>query len=243
MVIGEKQKERRRYFALLRLKHESNNFMSLIHTDEAHKQTLNPEPGVVITDFLKKEKGIFDEYPELNPKSVFEKYEKDEENGVKRIKWDVIPAEQYHNLLRRYMEMGELARIPRDVVVGWFNKLKRNTVILYYISCIYHRKHDFPFEVVPFETDNVIEAQLWIYVNTNFYNWATFSNGGPAYSDRAFEQLFPLIKSYRENMTPEEILILINRIIQVSHPSQIDRDFTECFIEGGRETCNKITNG
>ena len=96
---------------------------------------------------------------------------------------------------------------------------------------------------MPIKTDNVIEAQMWIYINTNFYDWATFSNGREAFTDRAFEQLFPLIKTYNENMSPEEILILINRIIQVSHPAQKERDFTECFIEGGRKSCDKITNG
>ena len=242
MVIGEKQKERRRYIALLKIKHESDSVLSLFHNDRAHKRLLN-YPGAEITDFLKQEKAIFDEYPDITPKTIFERYEKDEENGINRIKWDVIPAEQYHNLLTRYMEMGEFARIPGDVVTGWFKKIKRNTIILYYLSYIFHRKYGFPFEVVPIKTDNVIEAQMWIYINTNFYDWATFSNGREAFTDRAFEQLFPLIKTYNENMSPEEILILINRIIQVSHPTQKERDFTECFIEGGRKSCDKITNG
>lgn len=243
MTITEKQKERRRYITLLQLKHEPKNHMLLVHSDEAHEKTLHPEPDLYVTDFLKEAKDIFDEYPDITPSSIFKRYVDDEEKGIKRIQWDVIPAEQYKNLLERYMEMGEFARIPLDVVTGWFNKIKRNIVILYYLSYMYHRKYGFPFEIVPFETDNVIKAQLWLVVNTNFYGWATFSNRGPAYSDQGFEKLFPLLREYRPDMTAPEVLILINRIIHVSHPRDVESDFTECFIEGGRETCNKITNG
>ena len=243
MAITEKQKERRKYIALLQLKHEPENHMLLIHSDQAHKKTLHPEPDLYVTDFLKEAKDIFDEYPDINPTSIFQRYLDDEEKGIHRIVWDVMPAEQYRNLLERYMEMGEFARIPKDVVDGWFRKIKRNIVILYYLSCMYHRKHDFPFEIVPFETTSIIKAQLWLFVETNFYNWATFSNGGPAYSDQGFEKLFPLLREYRADMRAPEVLILINRIIHVSHPRDIASDFTECFIEGGRETCNKITNG
>ena len=242
-IVSEKQRERRRYISLLQLKHEPTNHMLKIHSDEAHKKTLHPEPDLWVTDFLKEAKDIFDEYPEITPSTIFQKYLDDEKNGINRIKWNVIPAEQYHNLLKRYMEMGEAARIPIDVVTEWFNKLKRNIVILYYLSYMYHRKEGFPFEIVPFETNDVIKAQLWIEINTNFYYWATFSNDGPAYSDQAFEKLFPLIREYNPRMSAGEVLILINRIIHVSHPRDKRSDFTECFIEGGRETCNKITNG
>ena len=243
MVIGEKLKERRRYIALLQLKHEPTNHMLLIHTDEAHKKTLHPEPDIYVTDFLKEARDVFDEYPDITSKSIFNRYLEDEKNGIKQIKWDVIPAEQYHNLLERYMEMGEFARIPLDVVTGWFNKIRKNIIILYYLSYMYHRKYGFPFEIVPFETTDIIKAQLWILTETNFYAWATFSNGGPAYSDQAFEKLFPLLREYRPDMSASEVLILINRIIHVSHPRDSKSDFAECFIEGGRETCNKITNG
>ena len=243
MVITEKQKERRKYLTLLQLKHEPTNHMLLVHSDEAHEKTLHPEPDLYVTDFLKEAKDIFDEYPAINPASIFQRYRDDEEKDIRRITWDAIPAEQYHNLLKRYMEMGEFARIPKDVVDGWFRKIKRNIVILYYLSYMYHRKYGFPFEIVPFETTSIIKAQLWLVVNTNFYSWATFSNGGPAYSDQAFEKLFPLLRQYKPEMTGDEVLILINRIIQVSHPRDTQSDFTECFIEGGREACNKITNG
>ena len=242
-IIGSKESARRKKAAELLYESTQDDFMRVMHNEEAHKKCLNPDPSYHVTDCLNLYKDIFDQYPDISPKTIFERYLKDEENKVRRLKYDVIPAEQYHNLLKRYMEMGEQARIPMDVVVSWYNKIKRNTVILYYITYMYHRKEGFPFEIIPFETTNPVEAQIWLYSNTNFYDWATFSNGQPGFTDRAFEQLFPILKEYRENMTAGEILILVNRLLQVSHPLIKLRDFSECFIEGGRKTCDRITNG
>ena len=240
MITGDKRKE----LLLQKIKeHERKNFMSIIHSDEAHEKCLHPDTNVYITDFFVEAKDVFDEYPEISSKSIFERYLEDEKNGIKRIKYDVIPAEQYRNLLNRYVEMGEFARIPLDTVTSWYKKIKRNTVILYYVSYMFHRKKGFPFEIIPFETNNVEEAQEWLMTKTKFYRWATFSNGTPGYTDRAFEHLFPILREYREDMTPEQVLILVNRLIQVSHPAGRFRDFSECFIEGGRKTCDSITNG
>ena len=242
-IIGDKEKERRTRLLSLIVKHDQGNFMSLIHNEEAHKICLNPDPGVHITDFFVKAKDIFDEYPGISAKVIFNWYLEDEKNGVKRIKWDVIPVEQYANLLQRYMEMGEFARIPRDVVYGWYQKIKRNVVILYYLSYMYYRKYGFPFEIVPFETTDTIKAQMWLVINTNFYSWARFENGGVAYTDRAFEELFPLLREYRDDMTAGEILILINKLIHVVHMRSKVSDISLAFIEGGVKSCDKITNG
>lgn len=235
--------DRKKYQLSVMVKHGQNNFMFLIHNDEAHEKCLNPEPGVHITDFFVKAKDIFDEYPGISAKAIFDRYLEDEKNGVRRITWDVIPAEQYKNLLQRYMEMGDFARIPRDVVYQWYGKIKRNTVILYYLSYMYHRKYGFPFEIVPIETDNVMEAQTWLMLNTNFYSWAKFEGGGEAYTDRAFEELFPLLREYRDDMTAGEILVLINKLIHVVHIRSGVSDFSLAFIEGGRKACDKISNG
>ena len=218
------------------------DFMQVIHNDEAHKKTLHPDEDYWVKDHFTESKDIFDEYPGINATSIFNRYLKDDENGVRRIRWDVIPAEQYRNLLSRYMEMDEFARIPRNVVVGWYEKIKKNTVILYYLAYMYHRKQGFPFEIVPFETNDPVKAQSWLFAYTNFYNWATFSNGQSAYTDRAFDELFPLLREYREDMEPEEILILINKLLHVVHRRSNTMDFTQAFIEGGMNTCNKITN-
>jgi len=241
-IIGDKEAERRLKFVSMAFKHTKDNFMSLIHTDEAHKECLHPEPDVFIVDCFEKYKSIFDEYPEISAKSIFERYLNDEKNRKRRIEWDVIPAEQYHNLLKRYMEMGEGARIPMNTVLSWFNTIKRNTVILYYISYMHYRKKGFPFEIIPFETTNVQKSQMWLVTRTNFYEWAKFKNGAYGYIDRPFEALFNIMKEYNESMSPEQVLVLINRMLQVSHPASGYRDFTECFIEGGRKTCNKIAN-
>lgn len=220
-----------------------NDFMQLIHNEEAHKKTLHPDPDYWVRDYFTEAKDIFDEYPDINSTEIFNWYLEDEKNRVRRIKWDVIPAEQYHNLLSRYMEMGEFARIPVDIVTSWYKKIKRNTVILYYLAYMYHRKQGFPFEIVPFETTDPVEAQTWLFVNTNFYNWARFENRQPAYTDRAFDELFPLLRQYHEGMESWEILILINKLLHVVHRRSDKMDFTLAFIEGGRKTCDRITNG
>ena len=249
MPVSEKERNRRLDRITKLIKYMGNSPLFLIHTEKAHEKVLNE--GVMagtkevrpVTDFFKEAKDIFNEYPKINAKTIFERYLEDDKNGVKRIKWDLIPAAQYHNLLKRYMEMGEFARVPRNIVSEWYGKIKKNTVILYYLSYMFHRKHGFPFEIVPFKTEDPMKAQIWILTETNFYNWATFENGVEAWTDMAFEDLFPLLKEYREDMTPEEILILINKLIHVIHIRSNLSDISLAFIEGGVKMCDKITNG
>jgi len=91
---------------------------------------------------------------------------------------------------------------------------------------------------------------------TKLYNWGTvyefmdkvydidnltpqFTNGHYVLSDYATEPLKKLGTELAKTDSPEEIIVLINRILDVTHQRS---DIAEIFIEGGSESLERISN-
>ena len=66
-----------------------------------------------------------------------------------------------------------------------------------------------------------------------------FSNNEHTISDYGLEPLVKLMKEMSEQDTPEEIIVTINKIMDVSHQRS---DLAELFIEGGSKTLSYISN-
>lgn len=66
-----------------------------------------------------------------------------------------------------------------------------------------------------------------------------FSNGHHVFSDYATKPLLKLGLELEQKNTPEEIIVVINKILDVVHRRS---DIAEIFIEGGSKTLNYISN-
>jgi len=66
-----------------------------------------------------------------------------------------------------------------------------------------------------------------------------FTNGQYVLSDYAVEPLMKLGTELVKTDSPEEIIVLINRILDVAHQRS---DIAEIFIEGGSESLERISN-
>ena len=66
-----------------------------------------------------------------------------------------------------------------------------------------------------------------------------FSNGQPVLSDYGIEPIFKLIRVLINENDPSQILVLINKILDVAHQRS---DLPEIFIEGGSKSQWEITN-
>ena len=67
----------------------------------------------------------------------------------------------------------------------------------------------------------------------------TFSNGQPLVSDYGLKPLYDLGQELIDIKDPKDIVIMINRILDVTHQRS---DLAELFIEGGRESLDYISN-
>ena len=159
--------------------------------------------------------------------------------------WDFIPFEQYHNLLKRYMEDPIRARIPDNLVSDWIIIIYKNLAQIVSINQLFGRGIEFPYEIVEkfynIEPDEDCEKRLINCMNTlsfsGFYGWTTLPTNWPAWNDRGFIKVYTILKQYREDMDPGDKLILIDRCLNVIHGRD---NMAKYFIEGGKESLNKI---
>lgn len=70
------------------------------------------------------------------------------------------------------------------------------------------------------------------------YDWMKMPDGSEAWSDYGLKPIFDLIKQYDDNKTPEETLVLINKILDVYHQRG---DLSSIFITGGEKSLSQIS--
>ena len=167
----------------------------------------------------------------------------DKKHGIKQKQWNLIPAQQYHTLLKRYMESPIIARIPYNVVNNWFlNIIVPNAIDINNITDFAGHSGYFPSEDVSdyFGVDIEGYGDGCEYLDSiGFYDWCVLPDGSDAWSDYGLKPLFDIINLYNPNMEAGEILILINRCLDVVHQRG---DLSSAFIEGGKHSCDYISN-
>lgn len=74
---------------------------------------------------------------------------------------------------------------------------------------------------------------------TGLYYWMKLPDGSDAWSDYGLKPIFNLINQYDKNMTPEQVLVLINKILDVYHQRG---DLSSIFIKGGSKILSQISD-
>lgn len=70
------------------------------------------------------------------------------------------------------------------------------------------------------------------------FDWMKLPDGSDAWSDYGLKPIFSLIKQYDEEMQPERVLILINKVLDVYHQRG---DLASIFINGGSKALSQIS--
>jgi len=186
---------------------------------------------------------IMDIYEDYQIYDLLSEFETDKKNGVTVKQWNLIPSQQYHTLLKRYMASPEMARIPYNIVYNWFmNIIVPNAISIEYITELAGHTQYFPKEDVSdyFGTDiNGYKDGSEYLDSIGFYDWCKLPDGSDAWSDYGLEPLFKIINEYTPNSSAEEILVLINRCLDVVH---CRGDLSSAFIQGGKKSCDYISN-
>lgn len=193
-------------------------------------------------DRIEEEKSepFYSYYTKWSPEMMIDQFLNSKSGETKD--WGLIPKDQYKSLLERFMASPEMARIPDSVVSDWLSRIFKNSAQLISLTKLFGRTEVFPSEVIMSKFSEIDGNDKLVIMNylhdVGFYKWASNDECGPAWTDFGLMKLYLVLKEYREDMTPEEKLILINRCLDVTHK----RGKLACFfLEGGVRTSETIS--
>lgn len=120
----------------------------------------------------------------------------------------------------------------------------RNAISIQYITELAGHSQYFPGEDVDMvfgDGEEYIDYDRgWrLLEKEGFYDWCKLPDGSDGWSDYGLAPIFKIIKEYDASMEAGEILILINRVLDVAH---CRGDLASAFIEGGSRSCDYISN-
>lgn len=195
----------------------------------------------------------FYEYLEdYNVRYVLDSFLDDKENGIDRQNWSpLIPANQYQQALSEFVKYGKFMRFPTNKIYQWMGIIMKNTAILMANTELSGHEAYFP-------TDEVIDVFFYedeekteYYENNSFelmdfldkvglYDWMVMPDDTYGWSDFGIEPIAKIINEYNESLPPEKVIVLINKILDVTH---MRGDLSSIFIEGGKRTLTNVSYG
>ena len=157
---------------------------------------------------------------------------------------NLIQPEPYKKALSEFVKYGELLHFPKDKVFDWFKIIVTNTIKMTSMSYLAGHEGGFPFDdVKDFLGDDDLPNDFSVLSNMleekGFYAWSKLPNGDISWSDYGLKPLWKIINEYNDNMSAEEVLVLVNRALDVTH---WNGDLSSAFIIGGAKTLSKISN-
>lgn len=188
------------------------------------------------------------------------------ENPKGKMSWRQIPKYEYIKALNEFVKFNKLIHFPSDVIYTWMSKICYDVVKL--DRCTELSGHSQYFEapflndyrwVIDEDINNVDEFLAHrhehpstdndendvsfdvggeILYRIGFYDWAELPDGTDGISDFGIKPMCEIIAEYNSDLSPEKVLILINRILDVSHQRG---DLASMFIDGGTKTLSQIS--
>ena len=167
-----------------------------------------------------------------------------------KIEFDLIKPLEYKRALEEYMKYGQFIRFPEDKIYDWKDLVLTNIAMLDSLTSINGHSSHFPFDEFYDVFDNLKIPKKYYYDWGYVYDILEkkyhiddyipfFSNGQPVLSDYGLEPLLKLAEQLIRQRKPEEIIITINKIMNVVHQRS---DLSELFIEGGQDSHYMISN-
>lgn len=169
-----------------------------------------------------------------------------------KIRLRKINPNMYQKALNEFMQYGKLMRFPAKYVEQWKNIVIQNFMYLDVITMFFG--HTSWFETDAFndtvlntdETGKSVSdwSEAMEYIEEMGYDdvldniLPQFSNGHDLISDYGLEPLRKIIGELYVTDDPNQILVLINKALDVSHQRS---DLSELFIEGGEASLDRIS--
>ena len=195
---------------------------------------------------------FYDYLNDYNVSYVLDEFIESKNNGIDRQRWSpLIPASQYFQALTEFTKYGTFMKFPTKKIYQWMGIIMKNTAIL--ISNTELAGHSMYLPI-----DDILDAffyddeekmeyyrdhddELYEYLDDiGLYDWMVMPDDSYAWSDFGIEPICEIIKEYNDSLSPEKTIVLINRILDVTHARG---DLSSIFIEGGKKTLTQISNG
>lgn len=167
-------------------------------------------------------------------------------NGTQN--WGVlINPEMYQKALTEFTNYGKLMKFPSKYIYQWMGIIIKNSIILESNTALagHHTYfptddfNDFIEKHFPEKLDSIDEIDEYDFLEElGLYDWMKMPDGSDAWSDFGLQPIFKLLRQYNDNSTPEETLVLINKVLDVYHQRG---DLSSIFIQGGANTLSKIS--
>ena len=173
--------------------------------------------------------------------------------------FNLINPSMYKQALSEFMKYGEFVKFPTRYIYQWMAIIMANTAKIHSITTIaghsqWGAEEEFINHYFMGDSDlwdeykqehysktyNDYECMCEYLDNNGFYDWTKLPDGSDAWSDYGLQPLAEICQEYNENMSPEEVIVLINRALDVTHQRG---DLASAFIVGGSKTLSEISNG
>lgn len=163
--------------------------------------------------------------------------------------WGVlINPEMYIKALREFSRFGKLTNssFPSKYVYQWMGIIMKNTAILGANTDLAGHSMSFPGDIVAEfakKIDGITigedynDGSKWLY-KKGLYDWMQMPDGSDAWSDYGLSPLWDIINEYNEDLPPEDVLVLVNKALDVAH---CRGDLASIFIQGGSKVLTKIS--
>ena len=145
--------------------------------------------------------------------------------------------------------VGHSYSFPETEIKEYFfgtNRAEADKKFQEYKKQLQERDEELPPEFATAEVESTANeeisdgAVLWkLLEDKGFFDNAKLPDGSPAWSDFGLRPLWEIIGEYHEGMSAEQVLVLINKALDVYHQNG---DLASAFIKGGAETAEKISN-
>lgn len=180
------------------------------------------------------------------------------DNPTGKENWaPLINPDMYKKALSEFTKYGKFIHFPTKYVYSWIGIIMRNTGKLRANTILAgHDTHDPSEEITECieeiprlrsilgikDDDDLSELDYGIISDmldkAGLYDWMTCPDGSDAWSDFGIEPIEKLLAEYRENSSPEETIVIINKVLDVYHQRG---DLASIFIEGGSKSLTSIS--
>lgn len=233
----------------------------LILTENSLKKMIKESVKNVVCEFIQQKNILFESYSqgtksfddflsEYDEWSVFSMFQSNEKPFT-----NLINPTMYQKALSEFVKFGKFINFPTKYIYQWMGIIMTNTSIIASITNIAGHSYYSPIDsFIDFyfnddadewqeyknqiEVDGDYEAMCTFLDEKGFWNWAVLPDGSDAYSDYGLEPLYEICQEYDENKSPEEIIVLVNKALDITH---CRGDLASAFIIGGAKTLSQIS--
>jgi len=195
-------------------------------------------------------------YDAMSDNSTWEVLSEFIHNPKGKQQWTpLIQPDMYKKALSEFIKFGKFVHFPTKYIYQWMGIILNNTAKLrantewaghidygmFPMSELEEAIEQYPdfFKGLIKKFGKPNDDYSYDFMDEiGFYDWMSMPDGSDAWSDYGLPALEKVICEYKENMSPEETIVIINKALDIAHPRG---DLSSIFIVGGSKALYDIS--